>query len=220
MLSDTFATSVDVSDPADVSPPAVTSSDTAYGTSTATARLSTDQAGDLIVALVSAGGSTKNSQTASVTGGGLKWTLVSRADARAGSAEVWVARAKRVLSRTQITATMSRSGFGVYLTVEAVADAAGTGATTGESGATGAPSATLVTDFGNSYVLAVGNDPTAAKQRIAGPGQKLLGEATVSGNTFWVQASKVITTFAGTSVTINDKAPANDQWNLAVVSLH
>jgi hypothetical protein len=40
-----------------------------------------------------------------------------------------------------------------------------------------------------------------------------------TGDTFWVQAMNATTSAAGATVTINDTAPAADQWNFAIVEL-
>src|SRR6185369_17744043 len=66
----------------------------ATGTAT-TAPFGTAKAGDLLLAFVSAEGPV--GQSASITGAGLAWTLVTRANTRAGTAEIWQARAPAAL---------------------------------------------------------------------------------------------------------------------------
>ncbi len=58
-----------------------------------TAALGASQTGDLLLAFVSSDG--LSGQTATVSGGGLTWSLVRRANTRLGTSEIWKARPPR-----------------------------------------------------------------------------------------------------------------------------
>ena len=94
------------------------------------------------------------------------------------------------------------------------------GAIGGNSGSTAAPAASLVTTRANSRVFGVGNDYDRAIARTIGPGQTMINQylATV-GDTYWVQRQTNPTPLSGTSVSINDTAPANDRYNLSIVEV-
>ena len=69
-------------------------------------------------------------------------------------------------------------------------------------------------------VWGVGNDWDGATSRTVGSGQTMVDQylQTTAGDTFWVQKSTALTT-AGQTVTINDTAPTNHQWNLASIEI-
>ena len=73
-------------------------------------------------------------QTATVTGGGLTWTLAKRTNTQAGTAEVWTAMAPPPLTNAVITSTTSSGGYVQSLTVYAIKGASGIGATASASG--------------------------------------------------------------------------------------
>jgi hypothetical protein len=201
-------------------PPAIDRQVTASGRSTVTAKLASAASGDLIVAFVSADGPSVAGQQAQVSGGGLTWTLAKRTNTRTGTAEVWEAHAASGLSQAAITASLIYPGYGEMLTVVAFKDAPGIGATASASGRTGAPTASLTTTTANSWVFAVGNDPSALVPRTVGAGQTLVSQSTdINGDTYWVQSLSAPTPTAGTAVTINDTAPTYDMWNLTLVEI-
>ena len=201
--------------------PAVDRQATATGTDTAVANFTASAPGDLIVAFVAGDGPAAATQKAKVTGGGLTWTLAKRTNSQYGTAEIWTARATGTLSNAAITSTLNDpGGYGVALTVVGFSDAAGTGQSSGASARTGAPTASLTTSGTDALVFGVGNDWTASVPRTLGPNQTLLTQSTdARGDTYWVQYQNSPATAAGTSVTINDTAPANDHWNLALIEI-
>jgi hypothetical protein len=81
--------------------------------------LSTTRSGDLLLAYVTADGPVAGAQTASLAGGGLTWTLVRRANPRAGTSEIWKAIAPRPLQAATITSTLGAAGFDQTLTISA-----------------------------------------------------------------------------------------------------
>jgi hypothetical protein len=66
-------------------------------------------------------------------------------------------------------------------------------------------------------VVGVGNDFDRAVARTVGSGQTLVHQLLSStGDTYWVQRQTSPTPSSGTTVTINDTAPTNDSYNLAI----
>jgi hypothetical protein len=163
-----------------------------------------------------------NTTVKSVTGGGLTWTLVKRANAQSGSAEIWAAFSASPLTGVSATATLSQSVVSsmTIMSFSGVNLAGAIGASAGKSAATGAPTASLITTGASSLVLGVGNDFTNAVGRTAGTGQNLIHQyLTPTGDTYWVQVQGSPTPASGTTVTINDTAPTKDSYNLAIVEL-
>jgi hypothetical protein len=163
-----------------------------------------------------------NTTVKSVTGGGLTWTLIKRANAQSGSAEIWGAFSAVSLSGVSVTATLSQSVVSsmTVMSFSGVNAAGAIGASAGKSAATGAPTASLVTTAANSWVLGVGNDYTNAVARTLGTGQSLIHQyLTSTGDTYWVQMQAGPIVASGTTVTINDTAPTTDQYNLSIVEL-
>jgi hypothetical protein len=185
---------------------------------------STASPGELLLAFVtsdgpSAGGSQSFSK---VTGGGLAWRLRRRANAQAGTAEIWAANAPAALTSATVTATRGVSGYGGSITVVAFtgADQVVDGPTAAASAATGAPSVSLSTTRSGSLVWGVGNDWDRAVARTVGAGQTKVDEFLASvGDTMWVQRQTAAIPLGGTLVTVNDTAPTNDRWNLAAIEV-
>jgi len=178
--------------------------------------------GELLVAFVSADGPAgAGKQHATVSGAGLTWTLVKRANSQSGDAEVWQATAPSVLSSATVTSTESASGYGQSLTVIAMQGVKGIGATAAASATTGAPSVSLTTTAPNSLVFAVGHDWSNAIARTLPSGWALLDEwlNTGAGDTFWSQYTNTPTGLTGSVVAVKDTAPTKDQWNLVAVEL-
>jgi chitodextrinase len=186
--------------------------------------LSTKQPNELLEAFIAADGpGSGSSQTiASVTGGGLTWTLRSRANGRPGTAEIWQAVAPAALSNVTLTATLSSGSYIGAMTVVSFTGASTSinGATAPAGAASGAPTASLTTTRANSWVFAVGDDWDSATARIAGANQTLVDQYLAPvGDTYWAQRQNTTTPNSGTLVTMNDTAPTSDQWNLALIEI-
>ena len=196
---------------------------TVHGTgAVTTSSFHTAAAGETLLAFVSSDGpSGAAKQTATITGAGLTWTLVKRANARSGDSEVWKATAPSVLSNVTVKSTPAKSGFSQSLSVIAMQGTNGVGASVIGSGATGAPSVNLTTTAPQSLVFAVGNDWDQAISRTLPSGWTMLDQFinTGSGDTFWSQYTSDPTGAAGSVVTTRDVAPTADQWNLVAVEL-
>jgi beta-lactam-binding protein with PASTA domain len=187
-----------------------------------TAAFNTAAAGEVLIAFAASDGPSPGAQTLTVSGAGLTWTLVQRANTRAGTSEIWKATAAAVLTNATVTSTQTQTGgYRQSLTVVAFRGASGTGASATANGASGAPSVTLVTTKAASLVYGVGNDWDHATARTLGATQTLVHQFvdTTSGDTYWVQARTGAIANANTSVQLNDTAPTTDRWNFASVEV-
>jgi hypothetical protein len=174
---------------------------------------------ELFVAFIASDGPTTTQTFYSVTGGGLTWTLRMRINAQRGTAEIWTATAVNALASVSVTARRSTGSYQGMITVAAFRNA-GVGAVGGSNGPNGAPTASLVTTAAGAWVWAVGDDWDAAVARTVGSGQTKVDELLApASDTFWVQRQTAMTPSAGTMVVINDTAPSNDRWNLAVIEI-
>jgi len=203
------------------------------GPNTKTVELSTKGSKDLIVAFVQADGPYNGgaSQTLKVSGGGLTWKFVGRENKGLGDAEIWVAEASSALSKAPITVAANVTtpgspkghGYETAITVVAFKNATGYGAvTTTGSKVSSEPRASLTTKYANSWVWASGNDWLKAITHVPGPGQEIFQAQLMDpvGDTYWVQRESSLTSKAGTKVTINDKSPTTDVWNLVLIEIH
>ena len=192
------------------------------------APLSTSTGKELLLAFISTDYLTgPNVMVTGVSGAGLTWSLVKRVNAQDGASEIWRAFAPTVLNNISVTATLSQNVVS-SITVMSFAgvDASGTngsgavGATSGADSDSGVPTASLVSTRDNSLVLGVGNDFDNSIARTPGTGQSLVHQYFPQvGDTYWVQKLDSAVAKAGTSVTINETAPASDRWNLAIVEV-
>jgi hypothetical protein len=182
----------------------------------------TAEPGEQLLALVASDGPAGGGrQSATISGAGLTWTLVARANSRSGDAEIWAATAPSPLSGATVTSTQAAGGYDQSLTVIAMQMSLGTGASVVGGAASGAPSVSLNTTEEGSLVFAIGNDYDNAAARTLGSNQVMLHQFldTTTGDTYWSQYTGLITGAAGSLVTMNDTAPTNDQWNMAAVEL-
>ncbi|HEY6213806.1 MAG TPA: hypothetical protein VIW45_16045, partial [Vicinamibacterales bacterium] len=188
--------------------------------SVTTPPFSTTSAGETLIAFVAAAQpTTSGSQTATVKGAGLTWTLVQRANAQPGSTEVWTAAATAQLSNVTVTATTSIGGTQLSLTVVSFTGGA-VGASVSGSAATGAPSLSLTTTKGGSLIFGAGNDWDAAIARTLGVNQTMVHETLAStGDSFWVQSVMGSSASAATAVLVNDLAPTTDRWNMVAIEI-
>ena len=202
----------------------VTTHQTSSASTVKSPTFSTSAAGELAIAFITSDGpSAGSSQSFSkVTGGGLTWRLLRRANTQAGTAEAWAANAPAVLTNASVTATRSNGSYVGSITVVTFtgADLVVDGSSAAASGATGAPSASLTTTRAGAWVWGVGNDWDKAIARTVGPSQTKVDEFLASvGDTMWVQRQNAATPLSGTQVTLNDTAPSTDRWNLVAVEV-
>ncbi len=192
-----------------------------HGTAT-TPSFSTAMAGEVLVAFVGSDGPlASGAQSVAVSGAGLTWTLVKRANAQYGDAEVWTATAPAVLTNVTVRSRPARSGYDQDLTVIAMEGTLGVGASVSGSAASGAPGLNVTTTKAASLVLAVGNDWDTATARTLPTGLVMLDQwpDTRTGDTFWSEYTNQTTGAAGTVVHIGATAPTGDRWNMVAIEL-
>jgi len=191
---------------------------------------STTSPNELILAFISADDDFgPGNRVTSISGAGLTWELVVRANSSRGMSEIWRAFAPTPLTNASVTAILAQNTTSLTTIVSFTgvdtfgANGVGAiGATQSKSGtpATGAVSASVTTTRNNSWVFGVGNDWTGADPRTVGTGQTLIREYLPwNGATYWIQRRTTTTPTAGTVVPINITAPTNREYNLAVVEI-
>ncbi|MCX2747028.1 Ig-like domain-containing protein [Arthrobacter sp. MI7-26] len=195
----------------------------ARGTGTVqTPGFSTVVAGEVLLAFVSMDGpSGAGNQSATVSGAGLTWKLVGRANSQSGDAEIWSATASTVLNKVTVKSAPTKTGYAQDLTVVAYEGAAGTGAVSTGSAASRAPGLTVTTTSATSLVFAVGHDWDNATARTLPTGFAMLDQWVdpTHGDTSWSEYTNQSTGAAGTQVKIGATAPTTDQWNMTAVEL-
>src|SRR5271165_1007384 len=177
--------------------------------------------GALLVAFFASDGPASPGQTATVSGGGLTWTLRQRSNKQWGTAEIWAATAPNAPFTATVTA--QAAGCSCYhgsLTVVGFTNASGTGEVGQASAPSGAPDLSLAGISAGNWVFAVGNDWDNPIARTPVSGQVLVHQRvdTQVGDTYWVQSTGAPSTVSG-SVDIHDSAPTSDQWNYAAVEI-
>jgi hypothetical protein len=189
---------------------------------------STNATNELLLAFVSTdylGGT--NTTVTGVTGAGLTWVLVARANGQSGSSEIWRTFSPGLLSGASVTATLSQNVISsITIATFSGVNTSGTngsgaiGATKTTSAGSGGPSATLLTTQNNSLIFGVGNDYDNAIARSPAAGQSLLSQyLTPTGDTYWTQFLNLPILQKGTSATLNDTAPTGDRYNLAICEI-
>jgi RHS repeat-associated protein len=193
------------------------------GTKVTSPGISTKVGGELLLAFVSASGLSGTPQTITgVTGAGLAWKKVARANTQAGTAEIWEAYAQTAVTGAAVTAALGSTGQDGAITVAAFSGAAPVvGAHVVASGISNNPAASLTTTEPHSLVWAAGEDPTHASTLTPASGQALVkqyADANVHA-TYWAQDTTTPVAAASTKVTMADTLPGSDHWNLAAVEI-
>ena len=206
----------------------VSGDNTSASASVSTKVFSTSVPNELLLAFVSSDSVNAGGMTVtSVTGGGLTWALVKRANTVPGDAEIWRAYAPSALTNVTVAANLAMSmAASITVVTFTGADPSGTngsgaiGASASASAVAGAPATSLVTTRNNSWVMGVGTDWDRAAARTVGLNQTMVHQFMPSvGSTYWVQRQNNPTPLSGTTVVINDTAPTNDKFNLSIVEV-
>jgi beta-lactam-binding protein with PASTA domain len=188
----------------------------------ATPPFSTTEAGELLIAFVASDGSTGlPRQSATVSGAGLVWTLVRRANAQQGTAEVWTATAPGLLVNAVVTVAQTVQTFHQSLTVVAFKGASGIGDAVPGSGRRSLPSVSLITTAPGSLIYGVGIDPERPTARTLAADETIVHQWVDKGanRTFWVQAFVAPVADGGSVATVNCVAPSSDNWNMVAVEI-
>ncbi|HYM53852.1 MAG TPA: Ig-like domain-containing protein, partial [Solirubrobacteraceae bacterium] len=187
-----------------------------------TPTFTTAEAGEQLFAFVASDGPAgAGMQSAKVSGAGLAWTLVTRANSQSGDAEIWTATATKQLKGKKVKSKLAAKGFDQSLTVISMQMSKGAGASVAGGAPSGAPSVSLTTTEDGTLVYAVGSDWSSATARTLGSNQVILRQDLDAGfgKTFWSQYTGHVTGMAGETVTLDDTAPTGDQWNMAAVEI-
>src|SRR4029079_3649421 len=113
-------------------------------------------------------------QTATVSGGGLTWTLAKRSNGQTGTSEIWTAKATGKVTNAVITSHLASPNYSQAFAVYAIKGASGVGASGAASGGSGAPSVEATTTKAGSWVMGAGNDPNHWVPRIPASGDVLV----------------------------------------------
>ncbi len=186
----------------------------------ATPVFSTTHANDFVVAFVSYDGPSTGPQSATVSGGGLSWSLLKRSNAQRGTAEIWAARASGLLSNVSVTCVPGAVDYPGSMTVIAFSNSSGAGVVGQASAPTGPPDIYVPGVAAGSWVFAVGTDWDQAITRVPVAGQTLVYQSldATTNATYWVQSTNAPST-AFALVTIHDDSPTTDQWNYAAAEI-
>lgn len=178
-------------------------------------------AGALLVAFVGSDGPAPGTQSVTVSGAGLSWRLVKRANQQSGTAEIWQATAATSLAGVTVRSTQRVAGYHQSLTVVAFTGAGGIGASVASGAPTGGPSVSVTTTKSGSLVYGVGNDWDRAIARTVGANQQIVHQWAdrSTGDTYWVQAAASVISASGTAVLLNVTSPTTDQWNMVAVEI-
>jgi hypothetical protein len=183
--------------------------------------ITTTAANELLVAYVASDGGPSVAELMTVSGGGLNWTLLRRANASAGTAEVWTAVAPAPLANAVITsrANPTVNVFHQALTVMAF-PAAAIGELTFGSGSRTQPNLPLTASADSSLVFAVGFDADKPASRTLPAGQISVNEWVDrdANCTFWLQAV-ADPMISGDTALVTFTAPTRDAWNMVVVEI-
>jgi hypothetical protein len=181
---------------------------------------STFTAGETVLALVASDGP-GGAESVTVSGGGLAWSLVRRANGQPGSSEVWKATAAALLTNARVTSTQASGSYDQSLSVVSFQNSGGVGLSAAASAVTGAPSVSLVTSQAGTWVFGVGNDWEGAVTRSLPSDQALVHQWVDSGagDTLWAQRTQAPSPAAGTTVNLRAISPTNHRWNLAAVEI-
>jgi hypothetical protein len=202
----------------------VTGVTTSVATSNFT-NVQTNYTNELLLAFVSINKDT-GATVSSITTTGQTWELVGRANANAGSTELWrtvVASPTRAIG---VTVNFSTNIVSANITILGITGAspasngaAAIGAFTTGSTSGVPPSLSLTTTRNNSWVFFAANLPGSTGTPVGGTGQTIMRFQNDTTNTALglMQRNNALTTSSGTNVTMNDTSPATPTTNMLAV---
>lgn len=179
------------------------------------APVSTSAASTLVLLVAADGPDGQTQSISSVTGCGLSWSLVRRADGTEGTSEVWTATAPGALTSCAPSASLTKGGYLGAASLYAVSNAT-VAASSGSSARSGAAATTLDAPAG-ALLLGVGNDWNAAAQRTPLPNDTVTNQYLASvGDTYWFEKASASST---APVAVGTSAPTSTSWSFAAVAL-
>jgi hypothetical protein len=187
------------------------------------AKFGTGYAKEWIFAFVETDGGGTFSETCTVSGTTLTWTLVGRANSAtvvAGSAEIWAAYASSALAfnSESVTVTPSTASSVVNVVIASFINCNGYGASITNEVASGTASQALTTTQANSWVWACLLNVTNATAPTLGASQTLVQDFLPSGEGEWVWRETSPTATPG-SVTLSTTAPTAIDYAIVVVEI-
>ena len=179
--------------------------------------LSTNSAGDLVLAFVSAKGPRLGRQGVTVIkGGGLKWSLVTTASFHGGYVAIWKAQARKRLTRVRVSVSLRKRGYAAALAVVGFDSKAAVVRSAKGSSSKGTPRVAVAVPP-DAVVWAVGQDTAQHPKPKPLPGQVLVGKPAVqSGGTSWIQSDNAEAT---ERLLVGDSAPKSSSWALGAVTI-
>jgi hypothetical protein len=183
--------------------------------------LSTSTGDELLLAFISADGpNTPSQKIKSLTGGGLTWSLVSRANEANGTTEVWQSRAASPLLGLKLTATLNNAGYDGSITLAAFTGAGKIAATAKGAGVAGAPGVTIKPTQANSLIWAVGHDWTTLRTVTPLAGQSMVHvfRDTRVQDMFWTQSQTKPTVGTG-PIAVGATGFTKDRWTMVAVEI-
>jgi len=188
--------------------------------------VATTTSNTLLVALVTSDGPRSPTQSVTVSGGGLAWSRVRRANSQYGDAEVWQAIAPTPTTGATITSTPAIGGYDQSLVIETFHGAAGVGASAAASDPGGSTSVSVTTTAPGSLVFSAGMDWDHSIYRTPLTGEMVVHQWIdetapnyTAGDSFWVQATAAPVPAANALVVMGDSAPVGDRWNAVAVEV-
>ena len=171
---------------------------------------------ELLMLVASDGPGSGSQHMTSVSGCGLSWSAVGRANRQAGAAEIWSASAPHGVKDCAPTAALARSGYQGTVALMAVRNGH-VADVRSDSRASGAASVVLPMRA-RSLALGIGHDWDRAASRTLLDGQRLLHETKTSlQDTMWVQQVGVQRKHR--HVRVGTSSPRDDRWNFVAVSI-
>lgn len=178
--------------------------------------------GELLLAFVSADGPRAPTQAATaVTGGGLDWSLVKRANETWGTAEVWQAFAPAASTDVTVRATLAKPGSDSSMTVVALAGGGQTvGSAVGGAGESGTASVTITPSGPGSLIWAVGHNWSSNEAPDLGAGESFVHQLDDKGahDYFWVEKVDAPTA-SNDPVTVGDTGSRARRWQVVAVEI-
>ena len=170
----------------------------------------------LVMLVASDGPSSGTQRMTAVSGCGLSWSVVGRANQQPGAAEVWSANAPRGVQNCAPSAALYRPGY--QGTVALLALSGGyVSDVRSDSQLSGAASVVLPMKAG-SLALGIGQDWDRAASRTLLAGQQLLFETKTSlQDTMWAQ--QINAQPSDGNVRVGTSSPRYDRWNFVAVSI-
>ncbi len=179
--------------------------------------ISTSNAGDLLLAFVSAKEPRRGGQrVASINGGGLQWRVVTSESSSSGYVSVWQATASRPLERTRVSVKMGTAGLPIALAVVGFDSGVSVANVARASRRSGATHVTSIVPA-DAVVWAIGQDALGHAKLRPLHGQTVVTKVDAPGSAVsWLQTGAPPSTGR---LVIGDSTPRSSSWALGAVTI-